>query len=695
MGQDWAPINTHDPEVIADVLLRQPLVQMVFSDVPGAARVPFMDSPRIGLGTIAGSLDRIAYNLLFVTKMNRNLLTRDQAIAAAPELDPYWLDRAAADLVVTGLAAFTADRELTLFDDIASRIGLPLPCFSDYVDLITSDSLRRAAQHLGLGDIGTRKDDRADALLEFLSDAASVRGALDQLSDNARTVFQLLWERTIDGAPSDRQVPGAHATYDFLPQEINMLRYGRGANSPVIELSQSLLIGSDFNGFEVWLWAETAAALGLRLVSDWVVPNMPDVVALDPTGPDAIADVLHALDEVIAATTAAPALGNKSGARRPPVKYWRSVAKAAGLDAELTIRCGNLAIELGLLVPELGPAAGRGRNAKRDCFWVPEPTRLGEFGARTATRQWAALVDRWLTPQLDPDIAATQQRIMLLSALTPIPEGFGIPAAGLSKYLLLRHTWFSQIGDTLDDHLADLVRLGVLTTGSAIGLTPAGRAFCHDLDALDRLYPGDSSSSGSSGTATVQADHTVITPADASIDTIIGLRRVADPVSSGAVAVWRLSADRIARAAAANTTVEGFDPVEFVRSLSSTGLPPAVDRFLTDAAHAASTIAIKTVGCVITSSDHAALADAARHKTAKLEVVAPGVAVSSLTEARVSEVLRSKGVVLSGERVAGAEATKPASAWEVNHVGPDEVLPALTAVFLGSPHALAEQMSHG
>ena len=76
-------------------------------------------------------------------------------------------------------------------------------------------------------------------------------------------------------------------------------------------------------------------------------------IVVDPAGPDAIVDTLHTLDEVIAATGATPAQGNKTGSRRPPVKYWRSVAKAAGIDAELTIRCGNLAIELGLLVPEL------------------------------------------------------------------------------------------------------------------------------------------------------------------------------------------------------------------------------------------------------------------------------------------------------------------------------------------------------
>ncbi len=675
MGRAWDDVDLSDAALIADVLSRQPLVRTAYSQYPHLARVPLLDSPRVGLGVVASSLDRIAYNLLFVIKLNNNLLTRDRAIATAGDLDEYWLDRAAADLMVTGLAMVTETGELTLFDHIAERVGLPLPSFSDHVVNITSDRLQRAAARVGLGDVGTRKAERAAALLEFLADAEQVALALQRLSPDAAKVFELLWQRTIERATSRAATQGAHVAFEMLPPELLRMGYSRGT-SPIRELSDAMLIGSDYHDYDIWIWAETAAAFGLSLTAEWTPPSVPDLVAVDPTGPDAVVDALHALDEVIAATGATPALGNKSGARRPPVKYWRSVAKAAGLDSELSVHCGNLAIELGLLVPEMGPASGRGRNASRDCFWVPEPTRLAAFAAQPPILRWAQMVERWMAPALETDDMAVQVRTMLLAALDHLPDGFGIPAAGLSDFLGVRHSRFTQ-GESIDDHLGGLIRFGVLTSGTAVGLTPAGRALCHSLDTLGQVFgPGPGATAPP---VVVQADHTIITQPGTPLDTIIGLRRIADPVSSGAVAVWRLSADRIARA----STDPDFEPVRFLQSLASTDLPSGVERFLSDSVASAATITIRTVGCVITSTDHAALNDAARHKTAKLEVIAPGVAVSPLTEAKVAEVLRSKGVVLAGERVVGAAAPKPAPSWVINHISADEPMPDVSPLLFG------------
>ncbi len=677
MGRNWDNVDLTDNALIADALSRQPLVRSAFSQLPQIARVPFLDTPHVGLGAVAGSLDRIAYNLLFVIKLNNNLLTRDQALAVAGDLDPHWLDRAAADLVVIGLATVLDTGELTLFDHIAERIGLPLPSFGDGVAHISSDRLQRAANRAGLGPVGTRKAERAEAMASLLCDADEVGRVLRSLSVQARQIFEALWHQTVDRVPSDATIEGAHPTYSFLPVELRYLGASR-MSEPIRELTESLLIGSDWHGYEVWIWAETAAAFGMSMTPPWTPPALPDAVALGPAGPDAIVDALHALEGVIAATTATPAQGNKTGARRPPVKYWRSVAKAAGLDSELTVRCGNLAIELGLLVPELGAATGRGRNATRDCFWVPEPERLAAFEAQPAIRRWAALVERWLTPRLEPDDSAAQVRLIVLSVLDHLPDGFGIPAADLSNHLAVRHSRFAS-GEPLDDDLADLIRLGVVSSGTALGLTPAGRALCHSLDSLDELF-GDSTSAVP---AVIQADHTIITSPGTSLDTIIGLRRIADPVSSGAVGVWRLSADRIARSAAGGT----FDPIAFMGSLSDSELPPGVERFLSDSIGTASTVTIRPVGCVITSPDHAVLSDAARHKAAKLEVVAPGVAVFPLAEAKVAEVLRGKGVLLAGSRLSGAAAPKPAPAWVIDHVESDEPIPALSPLLFGPDDA--------
>ncbi|MEZ5230053.1 MAG: hypothetical protein R2710_26335 [Acidimicrobiales bacterium] len=373
MGQPWSHVDLDDAALVDDVLARQPIVRTAFAERPERRRVPFLDGSGVGLGSVASSLDRIAYNLLFVIKLNNNLLTRDQAIAAAGDLEPHWLDRAVADLVVTGLGTILDTGELTLFDDIAGRIDLPIPSFRDFLPTITSEKLRRAAALAGLDDVGTRKEERAAAVASVITDGEAIARVLERLSLEARQVFALLMQRTFAGFPSHSDIPGAHSAYEILPDELRRLGLMH-AYSPIRELADSLLIGADWNYRDVWIWAEMASVFDMRLTADWDPPSLPDVVTLDPDGPDAIVETLHALDEILAAAAATPALGNKSGGRRPPVKYWRSVAKAAGTDAELTVRCGNLAIELGLLVPELGPIAGRGRGATRDCFWVPEPS---------------------------------------------------------------------------------------------------------------------------------------------------------------------------------------------------------------------------------------------------------------------------------------------------------------------------------
>ena len=65
---------------------------------------------------------------------------------------------------------------------------------------------------------------------------------------------------------------------------------------------------------------------------------------------------------------------------------------------------------------------------------------------------------------------------------------------------------------------------------------------------------------------------------------------------------------------------------------------------------------VTEVGCVITAADPVVITDAARHKTAKLTVVAPGVATSPLAASRVRDVLATKGIVLASS-VANATVT--------------------------------------
>ena len=179
----------------------------------------------------------------------------------------------------------------------------------------------------------------------------------------------------------------------------------------------------------------------------------------------------------------------------------------------------------------------------------------------------------------------------------------------------------------------------------------------------------------------VQPDHSIIAPADLNPAVAQRLGRLADLESEGGATVWRLSALKLAREA---TRASAGELVGFLRQHSSVAVPAVIERFVEDCVAQSSPVLVGPAGCVITA-DVAAVADAARHRAAKLTVLAPGVAVSPLAPAKVMQILQAKGVVLAelgdahtttdlarSANPAGSATTTPGmrevSTWDVPHL---------------------------
>ena len=140
--------------------------------------------------------------------------------------------------------------------------------------------------------------------------------------------------------------------------------------------------------------------------------------------------------------------------------------------------------------------------------------------------------------------------------------------------------------------------------------------------------------------------------------------------------MWRLSARRLAQAA---PTTSPEEVQRFFADGSSVPVPDAVLRFIDDAMGSVSPVTVTEVGCVITAADPMVISDAARHKPAKLTVVAAGVATSPLTAARVRDVLATRGVILASSTPAEATITSIGSAASADPSAPSTASPTVDA----------------
>lgn len=690
MHGGWAGATRTDADAVADALRAQPLVARRFA--VGGGRLPFSAAPGVTLAELVNSLDRTAMQLVLLIKLRRRL-DEDRARAEVRDLPFEQLELAARRLVLSGLAV-VHDGCLRLTDALDEVLQLDQPLLADCGDLATSDALGRACKLLGL-DAGTRKADRQTVLLQVLGDRDALHDALLALPPACTEIFQRVVDATLAGAGSGDPPAGSVAVWDALPDHLARTGWLHGPRSerPLDLLCDRQLLGSAWSRTRVWAWAESVAAVRDGLFPTWRVPDPPRPRPL-PGAPAPAAGVLHALGDLVEHVAVNPPTGKRSGDREPPVKYWRSAAKAIDASGELVVLLGDVAIELGLLVPDLIPGKGRGRAVVDECRWRPEPARVADFAARPAAERYALVVWAWADPEVHPDLATAHRRQVLLALLQRLPDGHGVGAAELPGWAHdEHHLLFPPV---VDQVLAELVALGLVETAAdgTVGLSAAGRAVCGDLDALAPVLGGDADH------FVVQPDHSIIAPPDLNAAVAERLRRIAELESSGGAQVWRLAAGRIAREAARTHVA---DVVAFLHTHSSVSVPSAVERFVGDCARAATPLRVQSVGCVITADDPAALADAARIRPAKLTVIAPGVAMSPLSEAKVVEILLGKGVLLAQApapsdaastatpgpargRAAARQTVRLAPQWIAPHRAPDAptepvgpVLPACTA----------------
>jgi hypothetical protein len=124
--------------------------------------------------------------------------------------------------------------------------------------------------------------------------------------------------------------------------------------------------------------------------------------------------------------------------------------------------------------------------------------------------------------------------------------------------------------------------------------------------------------------------------------------------SDAGVRVYRLDPARLAAAMAGGEDADGL--LAFLAAGSRVPLPDVVEHLVRDAARRPTAATIGTAGSYLSCDDSSMLTRAVAIKAAKLTRIAPSVAVSPLSEAKLAAALASKGIVLTASASASPRA---------------------------------------
>lgn len=561
-------------------------------------------------------------------------------VVETPCADADDLDESIERLVAAGLVVRTRSG-LEITETTKSLLG-PIGVSMADQHAITSDELGRVCQVHGVVRAPTRKQERIDVLAERFSDPDARERLWASLSVAARSLLSRIADvggpHVVDavsvGLPSSEFLLSRAGTPRFafsrdrqnVPDEV----------APLAELTALGIVGVAAWEHDVWIWREAWPLLDRPLFLDWSPPPAPKLGAMVDEGVRLPA-LVGLVDRALHHWEQAPPAVLKSGEPRLAKPVVRSTAKALGTDEATVEIIAGAAISLGLLLANVTATTGRGRNRKVDRSWFADPDMVAAWAAAPATVRWLRLVAEWANP---PDPSGMHQlvanRHLVLWELGRLPSGDGwVDDDAAARWIEHRHHSMA-VAEAVLDCLGDLRALGMVTTTGPTALTALGRLALDDPDAVLDIDLGGAT------TAIVQADETVVCPPDLDLDVLSRLGRIAGLESDAGARIFRLEENLVTKAIQRGDTAEEI--LAFLSELSSVPLPDTVRRLVTDAADRADRVRIVEAMSVVVVSDPVDLATASKLKSAKLTPVTDTVAVSTLSAAKLREILDRKGL---------------------------------------------------
>jgi hypothetical protein len=505
---------------------------------------------------------------------------------------------------------------------------------------LSSDELRVICRRLGIST-PPRKGERIASIAAHFRRDDGRKLVLKDLSPASRKLLDAIAKLTPRGVVDAAQLGLGWAEMKSARSVLSRYAATRPGRppGPLHALVEKGIVGVSEWAGTVWLWREALALVERPFFDDWKVAPRPSEV---PCGDDGnrFPPIVSLVDGAIRHWSERPPNVLKNGERRLAKAAVRTAAKALDSPVELVELAADLVLDIGLLLPNVVSASGRGRNRQLDQVWLPDPALLEAWSHLTAPQKWARLVAAWSRPtETDEQQQLQWNRHLVLWELGDLEPGVGFDGdERFANWLEDRYATIC-IDMAVICVLMEMRSLGLLAASGPVGLTGPGRLVLTDpAAAIDAL-------AGSETTVIVQGDLTILAPPGLDPEVRARLDELAVHESGDAAQLLRLDETRIIRAVQAGRSAE--DIVAFLIEVSSVPLVDAVVRLVHDAARRAGQVRLVPAASVVVVDDPADLRLACSAKAAKLEPLSDTVAVSPLPLDKVRSALERKGLAPS------------------------------------------------
>ncbi len=602
-----------------------------------------------GLEATLGALTLTELHVLLLAHWAGGALQREAALAEAGARpgspQAVALDRAAASLHAL-LLSDGARGWVVLRPGVEGGLALPGVTLRDGLRHWPSEAVAARLRTIGVAAaaVPPRRSERVDLLVAALREPEIARALVADLPEDAARVLARL------------RLEGLVRVRDLGVAWYSGQRPAYYPETPLDALVARGLAGVDEVQQLAFVWLDVAVALnGGRLFTSWPEATQPTPRPLERQAV-AVPAVVAQLDRLLRVWEAEPAPALQDGGLG--VRPVRAAARALGLPDGVVGLLAGLAIGLGLLGTVSQGMVGRGRQRREILSW--SPTRAAQaWASEPAEERWSRLVAAWLDSDLvdereglpercDPaarESGARPARAELLALLVDLDEGYGLALAELVDVAALSRPRL------LEGCVAGLTAaaraLGLVPPGGPVGLTDLARRLLHGGPAAARAALPTPSRE-----FVVQADHTVIAPPDLHPEVAATLERYAELESDAGARVYRLTERRLGQA-----LVDGDDGeaiAAFLDEHSRTSVPQNVAYLVADCARRHGRLRAGESRSYLRSEDPGLLTAAAAVRSARLRVLAPTVAISSLPRDKLVAALAARGVVAVPEEHDGA-----------------------------------------
>ena len=582
----------------------------------------------------AGTLGR---QILALVAMVGGRLSPDRLAIEAAGADPTELTPALARLCDAGLISRVGPDDAIVANPQLERWSERPDVRSLYdKSTITSEALTRIVRTLKLQP-ANRKQEKLDQIAELFATPDQIAAVLDGLSVDAR---RLLFRIADKGGVTPVEAGDVGLDrHELSLAEVRSNSYGRQAHEPrssLWQLTHHGLVGVEPWSAELWIWIEAWPLLERPFFPVWASHPAPATVTVTGQEPRLPA-IVPLMASGLTRWELTPPKVLKNGEHRLAKTEIRAAAKALGTDEAVIEVISRLLLDTGLLLANTVSTSGRGRNRTVDQVWMVDPDAIEAWNALSAAEQWLVLVRSWTNP---PDNAGDgllmANRHLLLWELLELPlDRAWVEADEVGHWM---HTRYDPVGHAgaIHQSINDLRVLGLVPSDGPVRLTALARLTLSDPgEAADAL-------SGGASAAIIQADLTVVAPPDLDPTMAQRLSQFAVLESDTGALTYRLDEALITRSIQAGTEPDEIE--SFLDELSSVPIPQTVGQLIRDSAQRVGRVKVHPATTVVVTADPIDMATAMSIKSAKLHQVAPTVAISTLTPAKVRTALDRRGL---------------------------------------------------